>query len=262
MPPKNKKPVAKVKRGPVKTSKELTIERKLKKIHIVLDLDATLLESRLDAKECDLFGKKVEAVLSKNSVEETKEFRQRYFDYRFSGSRGITILRPHSKEFIHFATKYFATISIFTAAIREYADFMVNLLFDYPRPDIILSREECKIIEGDKTGKKSSPSSRDEDEDDDKPFIKPLKLIGDHLGITSKEDFMKDVLLIDDRDDIARDNPNNLIHIPPFEIKKVTKENLFKQDKRLEEFINWLITEEVLNYEDVRKLDKTKIFSS
>lgn len=70
-------------------------------------------------------------------------------------------MRPYVKEFLQFAKDNFHEVVIWTAATKDYADAVVDLLFDSDsRPLLVLSREDCRYDPAVYGGSYTKPTHR------------------------------------------------------------------------------------------------------
>lgn len=249
-----------------------------KKLHIVLDLDATFIDTVMNEPNSNFKDniKNIETkILENKNISELNKykFKERFHRFRSStGSsvEGYTILRPGTYKFLDFAQHFFKNVSVWTAGTKQYADIITNILFPYQKPDIIFSMEEC--IKGNDTiqmllnnenmilyngehyhnnqdvnNNSSQHLAPSPSNDDDRymEFSKALLRVKqrefENLGVSIKNEnpkklaeYLKDIILLDDRDDTSQFNKNNLIQIPRFEIPdKITQKELLKDDDAL-----------------------------
>lgn len=139
------------------------------------------------------------------------------------------LMRPGCREFLSFCFDYFDRVIVWSAGKAEYVKAVVDRIFDgLPEPDGVFSRQFCEMEGGNTT----------------KPLVK--------LQPYFPEVNLANTLIIDDREhNFLTCNPNNAILIPAFE----------KDDQALYQVMEWLLKPEVRYASDVRRLDKTHIFS-
>lgn len=203
----------------------------------VIDLDETLLRtsdtkiSEVQKLELEKNPEIIKRLYIKTILIRDTEKTQS--SYQFWG-----VLRPKAREdFIPFANVYFRAIIIWTAGIYPYARSMVKEIFKgYQGPFIYLSRRDCSIIDGD--------------------YTKPLYMIERRFP----EFKVSKMLIIDDRKVSFKECPNNGILIPPYKPSD-NASALQVNDIALEQLKYWLLSKEVMEAEDVTKLDKREIFS-
>jgi TFIIF-interacting CTD phosphatase-like protein len=152
-------------------------------MHLVLDLDETLIS------------------VSMNPIKDP--------DFKFSlqGTIYYGKKRPGLDLFLTFAFKRFQTVNVWTAATWEYAHRVLNH---------IMTAEQRSRLAFFKTRKDLAAFNEG-------PYYKPLeKIFSDpkakKLGLTKAN-----TIMIDDRDDVLRDNPGNGIMIPPWKGRKNDK---------------------------------------
>jgi len=118
---------------------------KLKK-NIVLDLDSTMVHTSSD----------LEAYTQLNLIMGEKnnlETRIKYFELQSkcldpNDRKMWTVLRPYTKEFLEFCTRYFNKIIIFTAGQEEYAHKIKDILEEVlgnKFTDVVYSYNYCYI---------------------------------------------------------------------------------------------------------------------
>ncbi len=154
------------------------------------------------------------------------------------------IVRPHVKEFLISCFAYFKVVIVWSAGKRKYVDAIVDFLFkDIKRPHVVYSYDECERT-------------------NNGLLTKPLmKLIKNEPGL-SKYMSLNNSLIIDDRDTVYNnDNPYNGIQIPPYR-PAFNIHSLRSDDIRLKQLMTWLFKPEVMESEDVRTLDKNKVFET
>lgn len=160
---------------------------------------------------------------------------------------GIT--RPHLHEFLLFCFSYFRLVMVYSAGKRQYVESIVDHIFkDLPYPDAVLSYDDLKK---DKNGKIIKINGRD--------VIKPLTTLMNANSLTMKYVRPTNTLGLDDIPFTYSDNKGNGILIPEY-IPDLNEESLAKDDDNLLKLQSWLMSHEVINCEDVRSLDKSKIF--
>lgn len=225
------------------------MEQKKKGKNIVLDLDATLIHTQ-DSSSEDM--KKLKA-LKLYSDPKMAHLRHRIYILDLidvdeeetppgTGSvcKFVGIFRPYSREFVRYCFRNFDNVVVWSAGLTGYVHQICDYLFpkkDYPV--LVLTRPDCEI-------------------DDLDQVEKPLeKLFREYPEFNAKN-----TVLIDDREDTIEFNGDNGIMIPPF-VSELSKEYLeSKRDDCLVKLMCWFSLSEFKDCEDVRKLDKTKIFTT
>jgi len=211
----------------------------MKKI-VVLDLDQTLLATQ------DYFKDLLKFQIIKDPVHLSLRQRTYYFELygdskgkgEFNSYWGIT--RPHTHEFLQFCFKYFDKVIVWSAGQYQYVHEIVKYLFRHlPQPHAILTYNDIdRNIKGHV----------------EKPITKLMKLHPE-LGVTHEN-----TLFIDDNPTTFIHNKDNAIYIPEYN-PPLNLEDFNKFDEVLPQLITWLLQSEVINSSDVRKLDKTQIFT-
>jgi len=159
------------------------------------------------------------------------------------------IMRPHLKKHLTFAFRYFRKVVIWSAGLKEYVNRVTSYINNDNRKfDLVYHRWYCDLIDGVHT--------------------KPLaKMIEKHPELGPIEH----MFIVDDREDIALYNMDNLILIPAYSpeisMKKdgtinidKTVKALREEDDAFERLESWLMQPKVLKARDVRTLDKSGIF--
>lgn len=161
------------------------------------------------------------------------------------------VKRPHLEKFLEFCFTYFKYVIPWSAGIYNYVHEIVdNIFISTLAPHAVLTREDC-----------TGPIGNLE-----KPLAKLIEIIPslkDHIVIDkiNARDNIKNVIIIDDRKKSFNQNLNNGILIPVYE-PDPTAESIRQNDIALLQIINWLSRLDVMKTTDVRKLDKSHIFSS
>lgn len=265
MPPKK---ITNKKKDDTATEKKKTNENVLKYIqryHLVLDLDGTLVAS---SGSMATYSKLMKSLDTHPNQEVVKKIKERIYVFDLGYMKMWTILRPGTKEFIDFIVNYFKVISVWSAGQQDYVEAIVDILFPphMPKPAIVFTWDDCARDRSplpSSTSEKerkavcaASPSNPNEVNE----FYKPLVELARHHSRKESEP-LKRMLILDDRDDIAKYNPDNLILIPRYE-PTFTLNELIKEDNAFNEFASWLMRPCVIMEEDVRNLDKSHIFAS
>jgi hypothetical protein len=213
---------------------------------LVLDLDETLVHS-IAIKGDEAEGLKAAERIGVYTKPAYKDIMARSYRIKLNdpttpkgtgviyGCWGVT--RPHALDFLRFAFRYFKAVIIWSAGVTEYVDEICRLLSRDLRPfDILYTRDDC-VMEGE-------------------ICTKPLaKLIKNHPEFGD----LNNILIVDDKLDGCLDNPDNAIIIPPYR-PKATVSSIRSDDDMLVRLQAWFETDEVINANDVRTLDKSNIF--
>jgi len=265
--------------------RDYLLEKNLQTKRLVIDLDATFVSTKMDMPSYNAVMKILNAMPDK---EKAKEINDRIYVFTVEGHKMWTLLRPGSLEFIEFASLYFSNVHVWSAGQQEYVHQITNILFPphVSKPGVVFNWDDCHQGGSGAGGQAASPSNGNYI-----AFTKPLLAMAhilqfgdtDESKISGKQEFLepdmaqeilaqvntparikaqdslKNVLMLDDRDDIAEHNMGNLILIPAFE-PKMTARSLSEDDGALNSLIEWLLSPEVLTSDDVRTLDKNSIF--
>lgn len=145
---------------------------------------------------------------------------------------GIT--RPGLNKFMQFCFNQFGQVIIWSAGTGRYVKDVVNkVLCDLRCPHYIFTQEDCYV-------------------DDEGYLKKPIKYLkSENPEINNL--YLENTLIIDDRSDNFEYEPNNGIKIPPYDPDR--------QDSSLMDLMKWFKSDKFKQSQDVRKLDKDKIFS-
>ena len=152
---------------------------------------------------------------------------------------GVT--RPHLHNFLSFCFSYFRLVMVYSAGKRQYVESIVDHIFkDLPYPHLVLSHDDIKK---DKHGN----------------VIKPLTVVREANYLTKEYVRPTNTLGLDDLQSTYSENKGNGILIPAYE-PELNEESLTEDDDNLLKLQRWLMSPEVINCEDLRLLDKSKIF--
>lgn len=208
----------------------------MKKRYVVFDLDSTLVCSN------EKFHLLEEIKNYRNKDKNFLYDRVHHFNYieKTTEIPMWTLLRPYIREFICYCLIYFDEIIIWSAGQKNYVDSIRDILFIGKKPLLTYTYDNTVI-------KNNS-------------IHKPLSYIFNSEHNVDKSINEKNTLVIDDRFDTFLFNPSNGILIPKFEPDSLDKAK--HDDVSLLQLMGWLSTKEVLNCEDYRTIDKTKIFET
>lgn len=141
-------------------------------------------------------------------------------------------MRPYVKEFLDFLRDTFARVIVWTAGTREYAEAVVDVLFESDkRPYLVLARENCReslVPNGMVYTKPTTPLAHQHDID---PTL---------------------VLTIDDKPHTFSHNHRNGLLIPPY----MGDEN----DTELVKVMNWMCSPDFQRADTITSVDKSKVF--
>jgi hypothetical protein len=151
------------------------------------------------------------------------------------------VKRPHIDEFLDFASEYFRNVVIWSAGTYDYVHVIVKNIFkNYPTcPAKVFTRNDCTQSE-------------------EYGYEKPLEKI--YQAIPEMNPY--NTLLIDDRHEVfLRKDPNNGIIIPPFS-PDIEDYNSLTSDTSFLLLKDWFMTPQVMESNDIRKVNKQHIFES
>jgi TFIIF-interacting CTD phosphatase-like protein len=138
--------------------------------------------------------------------------------------------RPNHKQFLSYLKAY-GEVVIWTAGEKEYAEAIVNILYEgEEKPKMVWHRDHCAY---------------NEDED---YYHKPLQRIADELKYDRAA-----ILMIDDRTYTFVTNPSNGLLIPPYEGSD--------DDDALGQIVDWLEMPSTRYSWSTTQLDKSRVFS-
>ena len=205
---------------------------------IVLDLDETLVRTIGNANDIEY----TELLEDKSYI----DIRRRTYILSFKDGPNSKlhlwgIKRPHIKEFLHFCLSYFRVVAVWSAGTKQYVTQLVRKLFAGMRkPDIVFTRDDISSS--------------------DRKMKKPLSKIFDteiakQYGLNNRNTF-----ILEDRiKSFLYSDPYNGILIPRYE-PEPTISGLRADEQSLPQLMDWLMTDEVINSDDVRELSKIDIF--
>lgn len=209
---------------------------------VVLDLDECLLHG-MPAGYSDV----LDEILSNPAYLEVRSRTYQLELHDFDNPAGTGkiekswgVFRPHLHFFMMFLFSHCAYVCFWTAGYKDYADTLVQKICRGLRmPFSVMNRDDLP----------------DFPHNYHKPLAKVMAL--DPEGIRPEN-----VLLIDDRGKNFVSMPHNGIKIPPFEPDPNSIRNLQSDDICLLQIRQWMLSEEVLSCRDVRRLDKSTIFTT
>lgn len=153
------------------------------------------------------------------------------------------VIRPGTEEFLHFAQNYFENIIVWSAGVKPYVELICKELFSSPglyMPKVIWSRDNCILEKG--------------------FYHKPIANLIESYQDSHLDIDIRKTLILDDRKYTFYRNPTNGIQIPMFKPENNLTHLCDRSDNNLSKFMNWLKKPEILNTEDFRLVDKTRIF--
>ena len=216
---------------------------------IILDLDETLVHSYVENNSYDISALENLKIFSDPS---NIDLRQRIYKITIDdvvhkkGTGNKTemwgIIRPHVREFLIACFSYFKVVIVWSAGRKNYVNAIVDYLFkDIKRPVVIYSFDDIEKL----------PNGT---------LIKPLSKLINNVPALNKYMSLKNSFILDDRASVFQE-PNlfNGIVIPPYK-PAFNLRSLRSDDIALKQLIKWLMQPDIINCEDIRILDKTKIF--
>lgn len=234
--------------------------KNIQRLHLVIDLDATFVSTSTD----DWVYNKVVKILSSTATG-LDILRRRVYLFTVGKYKMCTILRPGALEFIEFASFYFKRISVWSAGQKDYVDQIVSFLFPahIPRPSLVFNWDDCsqEVVSTTTSGRshKKSSSNAKAASPSNQEYVTFTKPLVEMIAHGPKGEGLENMIILDDRKDIAEKNIENLVQIPPYE-PNINYSELTAQDNCLDLFVEWLMSPEVMSEKDIRKVEKTKIF--
>ena len=222
---------------------------------LILDLDETLVHSYENPSFVDSYRIYTDPTIYRkfHPIGTHQICYSMFLDVKLSGSphRIWGLTRPHLHEFIHFAGEYFTNIMVWSAGVGPYVEEIVKSIFlesGFPPPKIVWNRDHCSKYKD--------------------MYHKPIhELITD----VARRDHLKMdprwTLILDDKVHTFMGNPRSGILIPqyfpgksrPNEVPSMD-DILDRSDNALLKLKEWLELPETRYSQDVRELDKTRIF--
>lgn len=215
---------------------------------IVLDLDETLVRT-LSVNESEEAAYKIADTMGIYTNIKYIDIRMRSFRLilddpvtpkgagRSHGCWGIT--RPHLKEFLTFCFAYFKTVNVWSAGVDDYVRKIAKTIPGVSgKFNVVYTRNDCEVLP------------------ENKEFYKPLSKMIKNDPIVGP---LEHLFVLDDREMTFSSNPGNGIVIPIYK-PSPTESSLRMDDDHLMRLKYWLLQPEVMNCEDITKLDKRGIF--
>ena len=218
-------------------SKKEPYHQPLTKRCIILDLDETLVHSSEDYRTFKQLRPFNNPALL--------DLRRRMYNFSLIGYDkaptvwGVT--RPYVQDFLIFCFSYFTKVCVWSAGSPEYVKKIVEHIFPPGyEPHAVYSRNQCHYAQNGE-------------------LFKPIHKMTEQEGW---EDVLRldNTLFIDDRPQAFYKNPKNGIVIPVYEPEDEIA-SFTQDDHCLVDIMQWLVLPEVLEAEDVRLLDKSRIFT-
>jgi hypothetical protein len=217
---------------------------KLTDFTVSLDLDSTLVCSSEEMKSLE--DLKVEEKENRHLID--RIFNLDLVDVTEDLGSGIRtpywgVYRPHVFEFLLFTSQYFKKVAVWSAGQYRYVHAICDKLFpdSFLQPDLIFTWGDCE--------KKSK-----------NVLYKPLKKLYSHKELKGFS-HEKNTFALDDNSDTFGDNVDNGINIPEY-LPSMTSAGIMARDDSLLQLMCWLSLRDVKECNDVRDLDKTKIFTT
>ena len=215
---------------------------------IILDLDQTLV-STSDNEDGELFH-----TFGLNDYAKYRHILTRCYylfleDHKCPGIGSSYpiwgIKRPNLDEFLTFCFKYFKLVIVWSAGQRCYVDLIIKNIFkNHPKPHLSFAYDFVDHVNG-------SPI---------KSIPKLIRHVKEEYPQYANYITLENTFEVDDIHTNFTENPCNGILIPEYDPKR-TIAGLEKNDTALQNIMDWLSTDEVKHAKDVRKLNKTNIFT-
>ncbi len=207
---------------------------------IVLDMDECLLHT-WDGRDLSR-SRYLKNLNTPKSVSIRRHFFEFFPDETNKFNSWYGVMRPGLVEFLEYSFHRFDKVVIWTASVESYAIPILDLVFSKTDkvPKNVLTRTNCE-------------------ESEEGFYSKPLEKFFKEFDQSLSLDC---TYFVDDNPDSGIFNKDNHILIPRFDpdpnIESIEK--ALATDRALYDLIEWFESEETKNCEDVRKLDKSKIF--
>lgn len=201
--------------------------------HIVLDLDECCIHT-YDQADWNFYA----------TVQKPEHYQKRndLFILRLGKAKMLAVKRPHLDEFLTYCFANFKTVSVWSAGTAPYVHAVVAEIFrDFPSPHLVLTREH--------TLKEFHEKLNDF-------YSKPLYVFFEHMPGANKTN----TVLIDNKYDNSKYDPNNILHVPDF-VPKQTIESFYSEDDCFPLLMRWLEMAKQ-SKQDVRDLYKADLFLS
>ena len=208
----------------------------------IFDLDSTLIYSMENMSKYNKL----------KSNRNNKDLLDRLYDFDLvdvvtpHGTGRVTsmwgVRRPYVEDFLLFAAIYFKDVYVWSAGKYKYVRAIVDVLWENieKKPKLIYCYDDCIFSSQGVTTK---------------PLSKIIKdpMFGD-IGLDK-------ILIIDDLEETFSENVQNSIHIPVYKVSP-DRRGVLKEDLALIQLQCWLSLRTTMQTEDVRTLDKSKIFKT
>ena len=214
---------------------------------IILDLDETLVHINNTNKE----GLSKLEIFKNSKHYDLRQRTVRIISYDIldknnqgKGEKEILwgVIRPYLYDFLEYIFNNFCMVIVWSAGVKKYVDEIVRFIFrDFRMPDIVMCRDDC-------VGKISS-------------YEKPINFISEKFPEFKGIITLENTLIIDDRKENFKSNPNNGILIPVYNPDTNIEDLSSVKDDNLKKLIDWFESKEFKKSKDVRRLDKNIIFN-
>lgn len=217
----------------------MSVKPSLTQFELILDLDSTLVHSNTDIDQLK--------ILQIATNPQNTDLRDRIYSFDLvdavgtpgtgSVSRMWGVFRPYLFDFIDFAHQYFDKVIVWSAGQYKYVHAVTDVVFNTQYPSVVKTYEDCIMSKH--------------------SIFKPLSKLCSQDNICD----LSKLIAIDDRADTFSQNKDNGILIPPYE-PEFTREGIMKSDISLLQLMYWFLLPEVRSASDIRKLDKSSIFTT
>lgn len=168
--------------------------------HVVLDIDECLVHTFTDDLDWELYERLKASPKTKNRVDKVC----------FNGANLWFVRRPGLDDFLDFCFAHFETVTVWSAGAPDYVRAIVEKIFKTHKPHLVMTRDHIL---------------RDSITDDIYAYSKPLMFYFEKMPQATRET----TLLIDDRRENSKYDPENIIHIPEYDVSQDLHE--IKQDE-------------------------------
>lgn len=196
--------------------------------HVVLDVDECLLHTFTDDLDWKLY----------RQLKANPETKHRVGKITFGEHTVWFVKRPHLDSFLNFCFKHFETVSVWSAGIASYVEAVVAEIFKKRKPHLVMTRSNVL---------------NDSIHKDVYAYSKPLMFYFERMPQATREN----TILIDDRKSNSKYDPENIIHVPVYDVTQDADE-IMQNDSTLPNLEEWL--QRLEEGKDIRCFDHSQAF--
>lgn len=196
--------------------------------HVVLDIDECLLHTFTEDIDWELY----------RDLRNDAATRDRVAKISFGTNSFWFAKRPGLVEFLDFCFEHFETVTVWSAGVTPYVEAVVAKLFKKKKPHLVMTRSHVL---------------RNSLDPDVVSYSKPLLFYFERMPQATPET----TVLIDDRRENSKYDPENIIHIPEYDVTQ-DRDEIEQGDRTLRNLKEWLYS---LDREtDIRCFDHSRAF--